>query len=145
MVLWTPWVHTPNGHHFDRGPKEPCVAWGLGSTHIKGHFRGNTWGGQICLQSVFSTLFTRDSSNVASGYQHCSGFLLLVYFSASVLWVWWQAGHLSMKDLYHLFPKLSRRNHLTKFILLFYHSFFIYYIVFSVLYTDIARLLGIFP
>ena len=27
-----------------------------------------------------------------------------------------------MKDLYHLFPKLSRRNHLTKFILLFYHS-----------------------
>ena len=28
-----------------------------------------------------------------------------------------------MKDLYHLFPKLSRRNHLTKFILLFYHSF----------------------
>jgi len=58
------------------GPRNHVLGGGPRSAVERVSFVGHTWHAQICLWSIFSTIFTRGSSVAASAY--CSNLLLLV-------------------------------------------------------------------
>ena len=60
------------------GPKEPCIGQWPGCSNL---WEGTLFGNGVILWAcpwlIFSTLCTRGSSHVASGYQYCTSLLLL--------------------------------------------------------------------